>query len=369
MRIVLGFLLLVSVCFLTSGCGYKDIDKRFFVIAIGIDSGKSEDTIKISLKMAIPNTEPAKGTHEFLVLTEESGSIAESVQRLRARVDKELEFGHVKIIFLGEQFLRRNYSPSIDWIARSTEIQQIAYFAAAKPDAQTLLKQPVASERLPGNAYFLTFSREGIESQYITYENHLFEFFRKYTEKGVSPILPVVEENKADKTFVIKSAAILDRSKLQQLLNPEETELLNMVMNATSAGYFTYNHGENFVAFSFRNIKSTYRIERNPDNSYTIKVNLHTDAIVEEKGIQIGNENRKLNEYTNGANANVSQAVKKLLIKLQKKNLDPVGFGIAYRAMYREDVDKEWKKWQQLYPEASIEVETTIRVISKGVIK
>ncbi|MFC0273975.1 MULTISPECIES: hypothetical protein [Bacillaceae] len=43
MRRIAGIFIIVSLLF-SSGCGFKDIDKRFFIVAIGVDKGKEKNT-------------------------------------------------------------------------------------------------------------------------------------------------------------------------------------------------------------------------------------------------------------------------------------------------------------------------------------
>lgn len=52
MKKLLLYVGIMLLC-LTTGCEYKDIDRRIFVVAIGIDSGEEED-FRVSLKLAIP---------------------------------------------------------------------------------------------------------------------------------------------------------------------------------------------------------------------------------------------------------------------------------------------------------------------------
>lgn len=88
-----------------SGCGFKDIDKRIFVVSVGVDPAKNSDKkFLISLKLAVPNVQEV--SNEFVIISEEGDTIAEAVRIMKAEVDKELDFSHAKLIVYNEKILK-----------------------------------------------------------------------------------------------------------------------------------------------------------------------------------------------------------------------------------------------------------------------
>ncbi|WP_158593995.1 Ger(x)C family spore germination protein [Cohnella faecalis] len=147
---------------LCGGCGFKDIDKRFFVIATGIDlTGKTDTPYRVTLRLAIPYTKTESGEAHTEVETIEGASVAEAIRKLKSHVDKELDFAHCRVILLGKSLAEAGFADSIEWMSRRRDIQQIAYLGIAMPDANSLLKVKIKSERYPGNAFFLMFGKEG----------------------------------------------------------------------------------------------------------------------------------------------------------------------------------------------------------------
>lgn len=54
MKVVWAILLLFFITSLITGCGFKDIDKRMFVVGVGVDKSNSEEKpYKITLKMTV----------------------------------------------------------------------------------------------------------------------------------------------------------------------------------------------------------------------------------------------------------------------------------------------------------------------------
>ncbi|UJF32365.1 Ger(x)C family spore germination protein [Paenibacillus hexagrammi] len=119
------FLFMLILLLTASGCGFKDIDKRFFVVTIGVD--KPEDSSKkyaVYVKLAIPSPQERFGSNQALIVKEEANSITEAVRIIKSKVDKELEFGHCKTIILGEAMIHSDITDMMDWFVRRRDIQK-----------------------------------------------------------------------------------------------------------------------------------------------------------------------------------------------------------------------------------------------------
>lgn len=194
------------------GCGFKDIDKRFFVVAIGIDASENEKKpYRITLQLAIPSPSIEPGASKTQIETIDAPSIAEGVRMLKAYVDKELDFGHCKIYIVGEKVVKTNYQDTLQWMMRRRDIQNIANIAIGRPDAASILKVIPISERYPGNTLFLSFGADGTESSY-TYVETLSDLSRRATEQGLDPLMPIIMKNK-ESSFIINQTALLDKKE------------------------------------------------------------------------------------------------------------------------------------------------------------
>jgi spore germination protein KC len=58
-----------------------------------------------------------------------------------------------------------------------------------------------------------------------------------------------------------------------------------------------------------------------------------------------------------------------LLKKFQKANVDPLGFGLDFRAHYFGTIKEEWKAWQALYPELEFNANIQVKLDGVRVIK
>lgn len=356
--------LLLFLSFCLSGCEFKDIDRRFFVTSIGVDKSKKPDhKFRVSLKVAIPKGQLKMGEEDFLVLAEDSDSITDAVQLMKARVDKEFDFGHTKVLVFGKSLVEDDFRDAIDWMVRQRFIQKIAWVMAGKPSAEHVLRAKQKSERLPSNALILAYGGTGVASQYIV-SQYLFEFYRNTKERGKNGIMPVVEP--METYFRIDNALVCDDSKAMLTLTPEETKLYNVLSHDIEKSDFRVNVLNNTFMVHADSVKVHPHIQSS--EVPTVVYELSFEGIVEERKRRVVIDEQVLNAVKHGMEQQMKKDVTELLLKLQKKKLDPLGLGLQYRASHWEDHMKEINDWKTLYPKAKFQVEVSCNLRASGAI-
>lgn len=354
--------LLVSVSLLSS-CGFKDIDKRFFVVATAIDSsGNEKKPYRITLQLAAPSPKIEPGASKTVIQTIDSQSIAEGVRLLKAHVDKELDFGHCKLFLIGEQLAYSQYQDVLHWMSRRRDFQSVSNVAIGKPDALTVLKVKPLSQQSPGNTLYLSFSSNGTESPF-TYSESLFDFARRSMEKGLDPLLPVIMKN-SNESFVIDQIALLNKKSIKLVLSASESQIYNQLAeNFVKSSVYVEYEGVPLVAFATA-IRTKYKIT-NQNNKPLITMNVKMNVIFEEapKGL-FDKQWSKIEEQLNSDYEKSSEA---LLQKIQKANVDPFGFGLRYRATHPGN--SAWEEWQSIYPNVKFDVRANINIEGTGIIK
>ncbi|MFC0213991.1 Ger(x)C family spore germination protein [Paenibacillus chartarius] len=351
---------------LLTGCGFKDIDRRFFVLAMGVDlTNNPSKPYRVTLKLGIPSPRIEPGTtNKFQLVSEEADSITQAIRLLKSKVDKEIDFGHAKVFVFGKSLAEQDMVRPFDWFMRRRDIQMIGYVAIGEPSAAEVLAAGPPSERLPANYLFLSFDQEGTESSYIVTES-ISDFYRRLMEKGKDPYMPIIHVEKD--TFVIKQVAVLDKSKVRVILSPEETRVFNQLVRGFEKFDVHTDHGDTDFDMSIMSYKLSYHLSGgSSDIPVTIHVKSTMKGMAEESSKPVFYEDwRELQEAVE------KQSVKRnlhLLTLLQSKGVDPVGFGLRYRAMHYEG-EKEWERWKELYPKAKFDVQVDFTMLSSGVIK
>ncbi|GGI43189.1 hypothetical protein GCM10008018_00810 [Paenibacillus marchantiophytorum] len=362
MKKLLIILLLICLC---CGCGFKDIDRRFFVVAIGIDKSEKKDTkFRLTLKLAVPGNNIDMGSAKFELISQDANSMTECVRLLKSKLDKELDFGHAKIVIFGQSLLKDNVADSTDWLNRRRDIQLVAWLAAGKPSAEAVLSTELAHERLPGNALLLSFGKTGVESGYIISE-YLFDFYRKKKEWGLDPILPIIQAEK--KHYTINTSLVFDKEKSKLALNMDETRLFNIMKGNLNKVEIEAPFEDFQFYVSVDDLHSNFRVYTPANQRPYAKIDVKMRGVIEESYGRLHGE--QLPAYEEAVEKSHEELMVKLLKKLQDENLDPMGFGLDYRAHHFGKVEEEWQAWQALYPELEFQVNIKMKLEGIGVIK
>ncbi|HET6872569.1 MAG TPA: Ger(x)C family spore germination protein, partial [Sporolactobacillaceae bacterium] len=156
--------LIASLLITTTGCGYKDIDKRYFILNIGIDKGKGKAKYTIFIKIANPSEQGKIQSNDSEVLSIQSNSFSDGLELLKTRLDKNVDLGHMKVLMVSPYIAKHDMATLTDWIVQHRDIQRIAYVAIAKPSCRTILTVNPKTEKLPSGTLLLTFGDTGTTS-------------------------------------------------------------------------------------------------------------------------------------------------------------------------------------------------------------
>jgi len=360
-------LLLLLACSLLTGCyGFKDIDKRFFVVAIGVDPGERH-AYKVMLKLAIPGPQEKFGSNPALIVEEEADTVAEAVRIMKGKVDKEFDFGHAKAIILGDKLLDANIPLPVmmDWFMRRRDIQLVSWTGIGYPDAYSILQASPRSERLPSNMLFLFFGAAGTETGYVVSE-YLYDFRRRMMERGLDPIMPIIRLRTGDQ-LNITTMSIFDKEHRRFNLSAEETKIFNSFYNSTIEKVdIAFEENGRRIVMSVDQLSANFDVKQTPDGAYTLLAGLKIHGIIEESQTPIAESH--LPELEKLVEAAVRERTLALLRKFQAAGVDPIGFGLKYRASQRVD-QAAWERWQHsLYAGAVIEVTSKVNIRSPGII-
>ncbi|MED4205158.1 Ger(x)C family spore germination protein [Neobacillus mesonae] len=357
------FCLVLMAVFLVGGCGFKDIDKRLFVVSIGVDLSKnSSKKYLVSLKFAIPSASKDQ-PNEFSIASEEADSMSEAVRILKTKVDKEIDFSHAKVIVLSEEVVKTTGNAGIYyWFPRRRDIQGIAWVAIGKPSALEVLKVKPKSEQLPSNALFMALGKDGSETPYII-PSLLFDFKYRLIERGIDPILPIIEAQKG--IFEINSVGLFNKSKMILHLAPEETKMLNYLKSKEEKSAIKITKGKTKVVIDTDKVKAKYKIIRPKGKEPYISVEISVKGKLEETNRHVSNS--QLWEFEKAAEKSMKKETKQLLEKIQAANVDPLGFGLRYRA--RSFNNDDWEQWKKIYPNITFKVDTKVQITDTGLIE
>ncbi|MBS4175144.1 Ger(x)C family spore germination protein [Bacillus sp. FJAT-49736] len=356
-------LVIVFVIFI-GGCGFKDIDKRFFVVSIGVDKGATK-RYKVSVELVLPSGDP-KAPGDSTIFSEEGDSVAEAIGIIKANADKELDFGHMKVIIIGNEVAKQNLFTTLDWFSRRRDIQEIAWVSLSDSTAREILEYHPKGEYIPSNNLLLLFGNEGTETPYIISE-YLFSFWRDLVEPGIDPVLPIIKYIKEENTLEIQRSGVIRNKRLSLILDNDDTMLLNLFVKQKVKSEINVKSKKYDFTIASSKAKVKYKIRTNHQDSPIIDIMVSLKGNLEEKHRE--HQKVNLNEYEKITNQHYKKKFESLLKKLQKAKVDPIGFGQRYEATHIGAEDVKIKKWQKLYPKAKFRVKVTTKIDGTGIIK
>lgn len=355
-------LFILLSCLVLSACGFKDIDKRFFVVSIGVDPAKNPaKKYLVSLKFAVPG--PSKDSpNEYQIVSQEANSISEAVRIIKTKVDKEIDFSMAKVIVFSESIVNKKGNAGMYyWFSRRRDIQKIAWVNIGRPSALAVLKVKPKSEYIPSNALFLALGREGSETPYVNPE-YLYDMKYRLIERGIDPFLPIIEAKK--NLFEINTIGLFNKSNLKLTLAPEETKIINFLRNHEEKSAIKVTKGKSIVVINTQKVKTKFKIYTPKGKSPYIIVNVSVTGTLEEASSRVPIS--KLSIYENAAEKQISKRFTKVLVKLQKAHVDPIGFGLRYRSRHFNDDD--WELWKKIYPNVVFKVHSKVQIEDPGLI-
>ena len=358
-------LILFFSILLQTGCSFKDIDKRIFIAAIGIDPADNGDGFKVTLKLALPIASVKNSTGpRYAYLETEGESIGESLRKLESHADKVLEYGHVKAIVINEKLFADDVQMFMDYFTRRGDIQLIAYVVAANPSAEEIIRIEPETEAASTITLFNYFDDTATESPYIT-TSFLFQFRREYLGKGICAFIPLIETNEEGTELIVQKAIATGQGSDPLTLSDKQTKYYNSLFNGKSGLDYLVETDDLKLMLNINKVKMSYKIITEGNEPKSIKVNVDFTGIIGQstKVLQI----EKLDKY----NTISEKAVKENLIDffrtLQEANVDP-GFGLRYRAT-RLNQEGLIEKWEEAYKDLPIDINVKVRLKSTGAVE
>lgn len=357
--------LVISLCLLLSGCGFKDIDKRIFISAIGIDPGENGEGYKVTLKVALPigSVKDASGA-KYAYFSKEGETIGESLRILETHTDKVLEFGHLKAIVINEKLLADGVKEYMDYFTRRGDIQLIAYIIAARPTAEDILKTEPDTEAASTVSLFNFFDHTGTESPFIT-TAFLFQFRRDYYGKGIDAFIPLMETNEAKTELSVNKAIVTGRDDEFLVLTSVQTKYYNSVFNEKSGFDYKVKSDDLVLMLNIDKIRTSFKIITENNQPVSIKLDVKMIGIIGQSNEILSVD--KLSEYNKLSSKAIEKKLLDFLKALQEKQLDP-GFGLRYRAT-RLNEEGLFDKWKEAYPTLPIDVTVDVQLKSTGAIE
>jgi len=376
--------LILSLCFLTSGCwNYNELDDFAIVTGMGID--EYEDGYKVSL--VISNSQSTQGSSregeaQTTVFTGTGNNITEAINEIDIKTPRNLYLGHMAVVVIDENVARKDINIVLEALTRNPE--------SAKKYHITLAKNKKAEEILKTLSPLESFPSQNIANnivtasttQSITTESFISDFTMALLRPGVNGVMSSItiegEASNIDNQDDLKNTepkamlknetiGLFKEYKLVTWTTKEESLGINIVNNKTNRFYITNEIDDENVVVLVDNSKCEPKITIK-DNKISVVLNIETKGAITEVGGKIDLAQPKVIEKINEeTEKNLKYMVYDGIKLAQEYKTDVFGIG---NMIYKQDY-KYWYKvkntWHDDYfPEVDFKVKVGVNLTSKG---
>lgn len=284
---------------------------------------------------------------------------------METHTDKVLEFGHAKIIVINEDLLEDNVKDFMDYFIRRSDIQLIAWVAAAKTSAESILRVEPAAESAVSSTLVNFFGGSGSDSPFIV-STFLYEFRRNMLSDGIDAVLPLVDATEDKKELIVNQSLVVKEKSKPFELSSEQSKYYNSLLNGMNGFSYKAESEDLTLVINMEKIKVKYKILTNKGKPTSIKMNVKMIGIIGQSNKNLSLKD--LNKYDKIASEAMKGEIEDFLTTVQEKNLDPMGFGLRYRTMMLYDKNTN-SEWQNVYPTLPLEVSVNVSLKGTGSIE
>lgn len=190
-RRLLGLCLTLAV--LLAGCwDGRELDKRAIVLIVGID--RTEEGVRVGLQLARPQAYPGGaggsggggGQDVATVVSREGADVPEALHQLQLAVDRDLFFGHTRVVVLGEEAAREGTWRHLQPLYGDMMLPRTAWLFVARGSSVEILAARPSLDPIPAN-YLTHFFENRILLQ-RSVEVTAGGFHRRMVTPGVEPL-------------------------------------------------------------------------------------------------------------------------------------------------------------------------------------
>ncbi|MDW7675102.1 MAG: Ger(x)C family spore germination protein [Bacillota bacterium] len=368
-RAVIILILILITLILGTGCwDVRDMRNRAFVTAIGLDAteGEASPKYKVTFEVIRPaglgfrTDEPAS-----IIQTIEADSIAQAIEQLQARISRNLDLAHFRLLLVGEEKAREDFVDVVDYFNRHPEMhKRFKLMFVQEGEAQDVLKMEPLLEPYPSAEIVAIAELEPKVS--IARYNPFISFIlnlRSMEGRGLAARIMVSEEG----SMVIRhGAAVFDNWGLVGWLSSDEAKAANWIIGNVKATIDSDLNGNIYTYFV--NKKSVKIIPSKNDDQVSLAVNIETDGtILQQQGEQLDLADPKnITKLENLFAQTIKQQAQSAIDKSQQYfEVDYLGFG----AVLNKRMPKIYRElnWEKMFPIIPIDVTVQSKITRTGI--
>ncbi len=362
---------------LLQGCGAREIEKKAFVIGVGIDHGKSQadaslPVINGTFQVAVPRALKPEVTNEkaYQNFEGKGHDISEQISNIAQFSNKELYFAHNQIILVSDQVAKQpqRMERLLDFFVRHEDIRRSVRVFITKGETKDFLDVE-NNEKLP-SLYIDTLSantQNHSRTANIMRLGDLQEDFLAHR----SFVLPVLHyKNKEE--IKLGGAAIIkgESSKLTQILNEKDTEALNILKGEFQKGMLLIKLKDNLYIYKVNKSKSKITRESSENGQLTFKITVNLEGEIQEVNKQMDTRTISADRVKEDVEKQIAAKTEQFIQKLQTQyKTDILGLGVYMEKHHHKTwfkLKNNWETGRNHFSQVKIDTEIHSTISSAG---
>ncbi len=371
------FSILFIFIFLT-GCNYfpkfVEIDDNFIVLALGIDKGiENKDNFRVTLVTKdlreTTDTKQEGGANKGVFVKFESATIFDAIRRIHTIAYKDVFYGHIEFIIIGEELARENINKTLDFIVRNYELRTMMPILIARGiTAEEILDSEDEYENFVPNILDELLKNIGGHSisKVVSLKDVCVSFNSEYGDTIIGSIHKKNiqgENSKEITTIELDGYAVFNKFKLIDFLLQNNARGANFINNDINSGIIVIEDATG-KKNSLEILEATSKIEPKYINN-TFEANISIKVITNIDEIQ-NEENyftvELIDEFNNKQKNVVLQEAQSALNFSQQNGVDIFNIGDEIYHKYPLKWDKIKDNWKEIYKQMKININVETKI-------
>jgi spore germination protein len=379
-------LILWAVCLvlmvINAGCvQQKPLEKLGLITTSGYDL---EGTNKIKGTIVVQKFDPMTQS-ATKVITSVANTSKGLRQRENLQSNQKLVSGQLRSVVYSRELAEKGIIQLVDTLNRDAAIGNMVYLTVADQSASQILEIEKNNKGgLNLGTYMYNLIKQNVEGEQVISPT-LHEFNHNYYDIGKDPVLPVLKVKGKD--VIISGVGLFKDDRLVDELKQGELFYLKILVDKYKAGTkelgfetsqlerlilkdenYTQGPIYNKIYVTIDNIQTKTKIKLVDKKNFRFRVDVELGSRVLEmtQALDLGKP-ASVKFLEKKFDQSMKKKIEELLLRFQKLNIDPVGFGNEYEAHLRGETIST-KGWEKKYKDATFEVHVNNTINRTGVI-
>lgn len=351
-----------------TGClDQMNVEDVTLTLILGLDLDENGD-LKVYLSSPVFNKEAKIKEEQYGV---KSVTVRNSREKFDTMAMALTSGSKTQLILIGKRLLKqKKWADYLDPFYRDPKNTVTTRIVAVDgPVSDIIYYTPKNKPRLP---IYLTKLIETAHRRNVTAKTTLQDFHNQTKEKGMTASITALKKNKNIK---LTGTALLDEQNRYKLtITPKENLLLSILQNNIEGEFpftiavplQTESKEKHWISFSTQGTK--VKTSAQYKNHFMFNINVHMRITISERLFPFNVRNNG-GELEKSIEKQLKSDLEGLIKKIQKAEIDPIGFGVYARAYAYKDWKGVQKQWGEALSKADVKVNVHVKIGGMGTIK